>query len=69
MDISDIKVGMPIQGFIDKIMQKGALVKITKTIRGFIPKMHASDTGTLKVAKRFKEGQKVSNLYLNGLSV
>ncbi len=50
----DLKPGMSVKGTIVEVAEKGLTVRLTETIRGFIPKLHMSDVALSDPSKLFK---------------
>lgn len=59
MKYSDVPVGEVVDGEIERILDRGLLVTISDTIRGFCPPIHTSDLGLSHPNKKLKVGKKV----------
>lgn len=56
----DIKAGQQLVGTVNKITEKGILLKITEFIRAYLPKFHAADITIENFQARFSVGGKVN---------
>ncbi|KAL4451480.1 hypothetical protein ABPG75_007142 [Micractinium tetrahymenae] len=64
LSLADLRPGMPVSGTVARVEDFGLLVSVTPTIRALVPTLHATDLGTAKGLKKFKEGQKVAGRVL-----
>ncbi|PRW20900.1 RRP5-like protein [Chlorella sorokiniana] len=63
--VADLRPSMPVSGSVVRVEDYGLLVAITPSIRALVPVLHASDLGSAKGLKKYKEGQKVAGKVLS----
>ncbi|KAI8991069.1 hypothetical protein BDF20DRAFT_811062 [Mycotypha africana] len=58
--ITDIEVGSDIECEIEKLIDAGILVKISKSISGLVPAIHMADVKLTRPELKFKPGKKIT---------